>query len=61
VAAVHVGRASQQWIIRAPEGNFRSFPSADNSRDECLPFSPTDETELGAVPGHYKSILGLPL
>jgi hypothetical protein len=61
VAAVHVGRASQQWLIRAAEGNFCSFPSADNPRDECRPFSPTDETELETVPGYYKSILGLPL
>ena len=61
VAALYVDKASQQWIVRDPDGNFWSLPSTDNPWDERQPFSPTEETELEPVPGHYKHMLGLPL
>ena len=59
-AALYVDKASQQWIVRDPEGNFWSLPSTDNPWDERQPFSPAEETELEPVPGHYKDMLGLP-
>jgi hypothetical protein len=59
--ALYVDRASQQWVVRDSEGNYWSLPSANNPWDERQPFSPTEETELEPVPGHYKHMLGLPL
>ena len=59
-AALYADKASQQWVVRDPEGNFWSLPSTDNPWDERQPFSPAEETELEPVPGHYKYMLGLP-
>ena len=59
-AALYVDRAGQQWVVRGPEGNFWSLPSADNLWDERQPFTPAEGTELEPVPGHYKYMLGLP-
>ncbi len=59
-ATLYVDRASQQWIVRDPEGNFWSLPSIDNPWDERQPFTPAEDTELQPVPGHYKYVLGLP-
>ena len=60
VAALYVDKASRQWVVRDSEGNFWSLPSTNNPWDERQPFSPTEETELAPVPGHYKYMLGLP-
>jgi hypothetical protein len=60
VVALYVDKASQQWIVRDPEGNFWSLPSTDNPWDERQPFSRAEETDLEPVPGHYKDMLGLP-
>jgi hypothetical protein len=60
MVALYVDKASQQWIVRDPEGNFWSLPSTDNPWDERQPFTPAEETELEPVPGHYKYMLGLP-
>jgi hypothetical protein len=59
-AALYVDKASQQWIVRDPEGKFWSLPSTDHPWDDRRPFSPAEETELEPVPGHYKNMLGLP-
>jgi hypothetical protein len=61
VVALYVDKASQQWVARDSDGNFWSLPPTDNPWDERHPFSPTEETELEPVPGHYKYTLGLPL
>ena len=61
VAALYVDRAGQQWVVRDAEGNFWSLPPTDNAWDARQPFSPTEETELEPVPGHYKNMLGLPV
>ncbi len=58
--ALYVDRASHQWIVRDAEGRFWSLPSIDNPWDARRPFSPAEETALEPVPGHYKSLLGLP-
>jgi hypothetical protein len=59
-AALFVDRSCQQWIVQDPEGNFWLLPSVDNPWDQRQPFHPTDATALELVPGHYKSMLGLP-
>jgi hypothetical protein len=48
-------------MVLHPEGNSWSLPFTDNSRDERQPFSPAEDTGLPPVPGHSKSMLGLPL
>jgi hypothetical protein len=58
--ALYVYRASRQWIVRDPEGNFWSLPPTDNAWDERRPFTPAGGAELEPVPGHYKYMLGLP-
>ena len=61
VVNIYVDRSSRQWIVLDPDGNFWTLPSVnDNPLDQRQPFYPTDETELEPVPGHYKSMLGLP-
>ncbi len=56
-----VDRLKGQWIVRDADGNFWILPPTDNPWDDRQPFSPTEETELEPVPGHYKYMLGLPL
>ncbi|MGQ0636196.1 MAG: hypothetical protein ACT4QC_16405 [Planctomycetaceae bacterium] len=58
--ALYVDRASQQWIVRDPDGVLWIVPGAHDSWEQRQPFSPTEETELEPVPGHYKYLLGLP-
>jgi len=58
-ATLYVERATQQWVVLDPEGNFWSLPSTDNPWDERQPFTPAEETELEPVPAHYKAMLGL--
>ena len=58
--SLYVDRASQQWVVLDPEGNFWILPTAPNPWDQRQPFSPTEETELEPIPGHYKYVLGLP-
>jgi hypothetical protein len=58
--ALFVARSYQQWVVRDPEGNFWLLPAVDNPWDHRQPFSPTPETELEPIPGHYTFVLGLP-
>lgn len=55
-----VDRTSQQWIVRDDAGDFWTIPVADQPWLLRRPFTPTPETELEPVPGHYKALLGLP-
>ena len=60
-AAIFVDRTcTEHWIVRDPEGNFWIVPSVDNAWAYRRPFQPTEETELEAIPGHYRFMLGLP-
>jgi hypothetical protein len=59
--ALFVDRTSQQWIARDVDGQFWSIPPVDHPWNHRQPFQPTDETQLEPVPGHYKSMLGVPL
>ena len=58
--ALYVDKASQQWVVRDPEGNFWIVPSAENAWEGRRPFQPTEETELEPIPGHYRSLLSPP-
>jgi hypothetical protein len=61
MAAIFVDRAcTEHWIVRDPEGNFWIVPPVENAWESRQPFQPTEETELESIPGHYKSMLGLP-
>ena len=60
-AAIFVDRSCKDyWIVRDPEGNFWIVPPGENAWERRRPFSPTEETELESVPGHYRFTLGLP-
>ena len=62
VLTLYVDRSNQQWIVLDHEGNFWMVPAEDERPwDQRQPFYPTAETELEPVPGHYKSMLGIPL
>ena len=58
--ALFVERSSQQWVVRDPEGHFWRLPAGADPWGQRQPFTPTPETELEPVPGHYTSMLGLP-
>ena len=59
--ALYVDRSNHQWIVLDAEGTFWSVPGDDeNPWEQRQPYYPTEETELEPVPGHYKSMLGLP-
>ena len=59
--AIYVDRATHQWIVRDPDGKFWVLPSGDDAWNRRIPFSPSEETDLEPVPGHYKYLLQLPL
>ena len=61
MAAIYVDRAcTEHWVVRDPEGNYWIVPSVADAWERRRPFEPTDQTELEAVPGHYRFMLGLP-
>jgi hypothetical protein len=58
--ALYVDRASQQWIVLDPEGNFWILPSVEDPWAHRQPFQLAEDTDLEPIPGHYKHMLGLP-
>jgi hypothetical protein len=59
--AIFVDRASQQWIVRDPDGQFWIISStAENPWDNRQPFQPAEDMELEPVPRHYRYLLRLP-
>jgi hypothetical protein len=58
--ALYVDRATRQWIIRDPEGNFWMMPSVQDAWEIRRPFEPTEDADLEPVPGHYKHQFDLP-
>lgn len=61
ILALYVDRSIQQWIVRDADGTFWIVPTnAKNAWSQREQFYPTEETELEPVPGHYKTMLGLP-
>ena len=60
-ARIFVDRSrTDHWIVRDPEGNFWIVPPVDNAWECRQPFYPTEQTDLEAVPGHYRAMLNLP-
>jgi hypothetical protein len=58
---LYVDRASGQWIVLDGDGHFWALSHEDdNPWDRRQSFTPTEETELEMVPGHYKHMFGLP-
>ena len=57
VVALYVDRSNQRWIAQDRDGNYWIIPH--DLEDPWQSFSPTEETELERVPGHYKYMLGL--
>ena len=61
VVRLFADRVSKQWIVLDAEGNYWVVSHQDdNPWEQRQPFYPTEETELEPVPGHYKSLIGLP-
>ncbi len=60
VVALYVDRMNQQFVVLDPDGRFWTVPRDEDPWNRRQPFSPTEETELEPVPGHYKHMLGLP-
>jgi hypothetical protein len=60
VVTIYVDRSSGQWVVRDTDGNFWILPATENPWSNRQPFVPAADTELQPVPGHYKSMLGLP-
>lgn len=60
--ALYVDRSSQQWIVLDPDGQFWTVSATEEDPwTQRQPFCPTDATDLEAIPGHYKHMLGLPV
>ncbi len=57
---LYVSRAHQQWVVRDPNGRYWLIPCCKDAWESRAPFSPTAESELEQVPGHYKYLLELP-
>jgi len=60
VVGIYVDRLTGRWVVRDGDGNFWVLPVTDNPWDDRRPFSPAEGAELDPVPGHYRSLLGLP-
>ena len=49
--ALYVNKASQEWVVRDPEGRFWTVPGDGSARtNQRERFFPTEETELEPVP-----------
>jgi hypothetical protein len=59
--AIFVDRSCKEhWIVRDPEGNYWIVPPVEKAWDSRRPFQPTQDTDLEAIPGHYRFMLDLP-
>jgi len=58
--SIFVDRSSRQWVVLDAEGSFWTVPPREEGWNQRQPFSPTEESELEPVPGHYGYMLGLP-
>lgn len=60
IIGIYVNRRSRQWIVRDEQGQFWILPIVDEPWKHLEPFELDEDTELEPVPGHYRSLLGLP-
>jgi len=59
-AALFVDRASRQWVVRDPDGQFWIVPMGERPWDLRQPVADVEQLKLVPVPGHYKHMLALP-
>ena len=60
-AGIFVDRnCTEHWIVRDPDGNFWIVPPVENAWECRRPFHPSEDTDLEAIPSHYRCMLGLP-
>lgn len=59
--ALFVDRATHQWVVRDGDGRFWVVPTVEDAWEHREPFGPTDDTNLEAIPGHYKYLLQIPI
>jgi hypothetical protein len=59
-ADLFVDKASRQWVVRDPEGNFWIVPSVAKPWSHRKPFQVTEDMDLEPVPAHYQHMLDLP-
>ena len=57
---IYVDRASRQWIVRDPDGNYWIVPVIEVPWEHRQPIERLQDMELEPVPGHYKYMLGIP-
>ena len=58
--AVYADRSGGRWVVRDAAGEFWQLPPTDDPWRDREPYTPDDGTELEPVPGHYRTLLGLP-
>ena len=59
--SLFVERSTHQWIVRDLEGKFWVVPVVvDHPWEHRQPFEVSESITLEPMPGHYKSMLGLP-
>ena len=59
-AAIFVDRNTQHWVVRDPDGNFWSVPSANNAWEQRQPYEMQESSVLEPIPSHYLYLLRLP-
>lgn len=57
---IYVDRASKQWIVQDPDGNYWILPVIESPWEHRQPIERLQEMKLELVPGHYKYMLGVP-
>jgi len=60
VTSLFVDRSTGRWVVRDAEGRFWILPTTEEPWNQREPFTPSSPPDLEPVPGHYKSMLGLP-
>lgn len=58
--AIFVDRATGQWVVRDPDGNFWIVTTDEDAWERREPFCLAEESELESIPGHYKYLFHLP-
>ncbi|HMP04305.1 MAG TPA: hypothetical protein PKD86_17110 [Gemmatales bacterium] len=58
--AIYVDRQRGQWVVRDGDGRFWALPAGDDAWQRRQPCDVRDEDGLEPVPGHYRSLLGIP-
>lgn len=60
ILSLYVDRSSRNWVVRDIDGKLWLLPRVEDCWNHRQPFEETAESELEAVPGHYRYVLGLP-